>query len=79
MAFAVIPNVHVCIACHHDDESLEAPKPNMIMPYIDEDIHPASGMAMSPMSGVRCPSCLARGQEVWVIPGRACGYCGTGC
>ncbi|QSZ37427.1 hypothetical protein DSL72_009525 [Monilinia vaccinii-corymbosi] len=31
------------------------------------------------MPGVRCPTCLAKGQEVWVIPGRACGACGTGC
>ncbi len=32
-----------------------------------------------PMSGVRCPTCLANGQESWVIPGKTCGYCGTGC
>ncbi|KAG4026381.1 hypothetical protein MFRU_041g00260 [Monilinia fructicola] len=31
------------------------------------------------MPGVRCPTCLAKGREVWVIPGRACGACGTGC
>ncbi len=29
--------------------------------------------------GVRCPTCAANGQEVSVIPGCACGYCGTGC
>lgn len=32
-----------------------------------------------PMSGVRCPTCAANGQEVWVIPGKNCAYCGTGC
>ncbi|TVY54298.1 hypothetical protein LCER1_G003375 [Lachnellula cervina] len=32
-----------------------------------------------PMTGVRCPTCAANGQESWVIPGRACGYCGTSC
>jgi hypothetical protein len=31
------------------------------------------------MTGVRCPNCAKNGQEVWVIPGRACGTCGTGC
>ncbi|PMD63122.1 uncharacterized protein K444DRAFT_626869 [Hyaloscypha bicolor E] len=30
-----------------------------------------------PMTGVRCPTCAANGQEVWVIPGRACSYCET--
>ena len=32
-----------------------------------------------PMAGVRCPTCAIKGQEVWVIPGKACGYCGTAC
>lgn len=32
-----------------------------------------------PMSGVRCSTCAANGQESWVIPGKTCGYCGTGC
>ncbi|KAK4224027.1 hypothetical protein QBC38DRAFT_371891 [Podospora fimiseda] len=29
------------------------------------------------MPGVLCPTCAEKGQEVWVIPGRACGYCRT--
>jgi hypothetical protein len=33
----------------------------------------------SKMPGVRCPTCAAAGQEVWVIPGRCCGICGTAC
>ena len=32
-----------------------------------------------PMPGVRCPTCAANGQEVWVLPGKACAYCGTTC
>ncbi|KAJ9133495.1 hypothetical protein NKR19_g9016 [Coniochaeta hoffmannii] len=37
------------------------------------------GIRMLPLPGVRCPTCAANGQEVWVIPGRACGNCGTPC
>ncbi|EHK16956.1 uncharacterized protein TRIVIDRAFT_214226 [Trichoderma virens Gv29-8] len=29
--------------------------------------------------GTRCPTCALDGKEVWVIPGRCCGYCGTPC
>ncbi|KAH6981913.1 hypothetical protein BKA56DRAFT_357541 [Ilyonectria sp. MPI-CAGE-AT-0026] len=29
--------------------------------------------------GTRCPTCALTGKEVWVIPGRSCGYCGTPC
>ncbi|KFG78383.1 hypothetical protein MANI_012262 [Metarhizium anisopliae] len=29
--------------------------------------------------GTRCPTCALKGKEVWVIPGRNCGYCGTPC
>ncbi|KFY69166.1 hypothetical protein V496_00470 [Pseudogymnoascus sp. VKM F-4515 (FW-2607)] len=32
-----------------------------------------------PISGVRCPTCTASGHEIWVIPGKHCGYCGTPC
>ena len=31
------------------------------------------------LPGVRCPTCAANGLEIWVIPGRACGNCGTPC
>ncbi|KAG9231576.1 hypothetical protein BJ875DRAFT_382690 [Amylocarpus encephaloides] len=40
-------------------------------PYHNSDI--------KKMTGVRCPTCSANGQESWVIPGRTCGYCGTNC
>lgn len=29
--------------------------------------------------GTRCPTCALAGKEVWVSPGRECGYCGTPC
>ncbi|CAI4211043.1 unnamed protein product [Parascedosporium putredinis] len=32
---------------------------------------------MGNIPGLRCPTCAAEGKEVWVIPGRRCGYCGT--
>lgn len=28
---------------------------------------------------MRCLTCAKEGREVWVIPGRNCGYCGTPC
>ncbi|KAJ5116377.1 hypothetical protein N7456_000725 [Penicillium angulare] len=31
------------------------------------------------MPGVRCPNCAAKGQEVWVIPGKSCHICHTPC
>ncbi|KAL1866433.1 hypothetical protein VTK73DRAFT_4712 [Phialemonium thermophilum] len=37
------------------------------------------GIRTLPLPGIRCPTCAANGQEVWVIPGRACGNCGTPC
>ncbi|KAK4168122.1 hypothetical protein QBC43DRAFT_284760 [Cladorrhinum sp. PSN259] len=35
------------------------------------------GIRSLPMPGVLCPTCAEKGEEVWVIPGRACGYCQT--
>ncbi|QKX57468.1 uncharacterized protein TRUGW13939_04582 [Talaromyces rugulosus] len=37
------------------------------------------GLISVPMPGVRCQGCAARGQETWVIPGKACHVCGTEC
>ncbi|THV53042.1 hypothetical protein BGAL_0061g00180 [Botrytis galanthina] len=51
---------------------------SMPMPF--DEISGSFGMIQIPgMPSVRCPTCLAKGQEVWVIAGRACGACGTGC
>ena len=30
-----------------------------------------------PVPGRKCPTCLSRGQTVWVIPGKCCPQCGT--
>lgn len=37
--------------------------------------------AKMPMSGVRCPSCAARGRQTWVTPGHDCPatFCGETC
>ncbi|KAK4198753.1 hypothetical protein QBC40DRAFT_255736 [Triangularia verruculosa] len=35
------------------------------------------GIRTLPIPGVLCPTCAANGSEVWVIPGRQCGYCLT--
>ncbi|KAK3380978.1 hypothetical protein B0H63DRAFT_474699 [Podospora didyma] len=49
-------------------------------------LHPANpslapfggeGIRTAMLPGVRCPTCAANGEEVWVIPGRNCGYCRT--
>ncbi|KAI5925749.1 hypothetical protein F4810DRAFT_708263 [Camillea tinctor] len=34
-------------------------------------------MSSGTAPGKRCPTCQANGSEVWVLPGRCCGYCGT--
>ncbi|KAH7377199.1 hypothetical protein B0T11DRAFT_218643, partial [Plectosphaerella cucumerina] len=31
------------------------------------------------LPGIRCPTCQDSGEEVWVLPGKECGYCGTPC
>ncbi|KAK3350257.1 hypothetical protein B0T25DRAFT_262978 [Lasiosphaeria hispida] len=50
----------------------------------DSPLHPdvlfvptGEGIRTLMLPGVRCPTCAANGSEVWVIPGRACGYCRT--
>jgi len=40
-------------------------------------VHP--GAQSVPIPGVLCPTCLAAGKEVWVIPGKLCHECGTEC
>ncbi|ROT37616.1 hypothetical protein SODALDRAFT_201187 [Sodiomyces alkalinus F11] len=31
------------------------------------------------LPGIKCPTCKQSGKEVWVLPGKECGYCGTPC
>ncbi|KAI1500666.1 hypothetical protein F5X99DRAFT_385612 [Biscogniauxia marginata] len=38
---------------------------------------PPVDMSSGTAPGKRCPTCQANGSEVWVLPGRCCGYCGT--
>ena len=37
------------------------------------------GLREGPMAGVKCRQCEARGNEVWVIPGKNCHVCGSPC
>ncbi|KAI0172523.1 hypothetical protein GGR52DRAFT_572356 [Hypoxylon sp. FL1284] len=52
-------------------------------PQVDYCSHSAADheCPMVDMSGTapgkRCPTCQGKGQEVWVLPGRDCPYCGT--
>ncbi|KAJ5930610.1 hypothetical protein N7466_006103 [Penicillium verhagenii] len=39
----------------------------------------SSSPVVNKMPGVRCPNCYAKGQEVWVIPGKSCHVCATPC
>ncbi len=56
-------------------------KPSIKIVPVSFLLHPQlkSELTRRQMTGVRCPTCAANGQEVWVIPGRACAYCGTHC
>lgn len=53
MGFDIVPSVHFCIGCHHD-EILEVSEPNIVLPYINGDIHAVPSMSMSPVSRPRC-------------------------
>ena len=43
----------------------------------DDDNDDLWGEPEDPVPGRRCPSCLERGDTVWVIPGKCCTQCGT--
>lgn len=36
-----------------------------------------SDILQQQVPGRRCPSCMSRGQTIWVIPGKRCPQCGT--
>ncbi|KAL9534668.1 hypothetical protein SMMN14_00322 [Sphaerulina musiva] len=36
-----------------------------------------SGVRERPVPGKKCPSCISRGQTIWVIQGKRCPQCGT--
>ncbi|VTT55264.1 unnamed protein product [Fusarium fujikuroi] len=46
------------------------------IPLTAEAYHKVTGTSTP---GVRCPTCAIENKEVWVLPGRSCGYCGTPC
>ncbi|KAJ4288762.1 hypothetical protein N0V88_007298 [Collariella sp. IMI 366227] len=35
------------------------------------------GVRTRPLPGVKCPTCAANGEDVWVIPGLLCAKCRT--
>ncbi|KAI1210055.1 uncharacterized protein F4807DRAFT_459888 [Annulohypoxylon truncatum] len=43
--------------------------------YTDSSQRPNTLTGKPP--GKRCPTCRAKGYEVWVFSGKDCGYCGT--
>jgi hypothetical protein len=69
----------------HRNGLLPVPTPSVKGVPVGYPTHPSPRLNLETdtdimqMTGVRCPTCAANGQEVWVIPGRACAYCGTHC
>ncbi|EPE02764.1 hypothetical protein F503_08527 [Ophiostoma piceae UAMH 11346] len=62
------------------DESYGSPASSILpQPRFSIPSTGSEGIRNVPLPGVRCPKCAKDGKEVWVIPGRACGYCGTAC
>lgn len=49
--------------------------------YSEEEAIPVNNCALISLKlpGTRCPTCAQAGKELWVVPGRCCGYCGTSC
>ncbi|EWG38783.1 hypothetical protein FVEG_01910 [Fusarium verticillioides 7600] len=67
---------------YHDTVSLQ---PELECQAVNETLEPVGPLVLSSafraqkVPGTRCPTCALAGKEVWVIPGRCCGYCGTPC
>ncbi|KAK0387816.1 hypothetical protein NLU13_4061 [Sarocladium strictum] len=53
--------------------------PHLLPVPTEQPIHPSPKQRNMFVPGTKCPTCAARGKEVWVIPGRLCGQCGTPC
>ncbi|KAK7542867.1 uncharacterized protein J3D65DRAFT_665185 [Phyllosticta citribraziliensis] len=59
-------------------EQLPALLPGEEMPFFDPDETRSEIPIISlPVPGRKCPACLAKGEVVWVIPGKCCPQCGT--
>lgn len=54
------------------DLLLPSAGPLYIPAFAGEGIRQVPGLP-----GIRCSTCAANGEDVWVIPGRACGFCRT--
>ncbi|KAI1766274.1 hypothetical protein GGR53DRAFT_464510 [Hypoxylon sp. FL1150] len=64
------------MTCSHDHYSHAEPQADYCSH--SESEHASSLVDMSGTApGKRCPTCQGKGQEVWVLPGRDCPYCGT--
>ncbi|KAJ9422957.1 hypothetical protein FOXG_05745 [Fusarium oxysporum f. sp. lycopersici 4287] len=68
----------------------QVPVPKTESDFEIKDTRHASGPSQPPAEvghkvvksstpGVRCATCALEGKEIWVVPGRCCGYCGTPC
>lgn len=53
--------------------------PKVANPCFDIEQTRGGTLIQHKVPGTRCPTCALEGKEVWVIPGRYCGYCGTPC
>lgn len=60
-------------------ENVNQTKPVSSLPTPGGSGEDSSGIVPQeyPVPGRRCPSCLERGDTVWVIPGKSCPICGT--
>ncbi|KAF8856136.1 hypothetical protein BDZ45DRAFT_675693 [Acephala macrosclerotiorum] len=70
------------MACHSKIESVQGCESRRITlshNALPPTLNPSVKYFPMQMTGVRCPTCASNGQEVWVIPGRTCAYCGTHC
>ncbi|KAK3342270.1 hypothetical protein B0H65DRAFT_549503 [Neurospora tetraspora] len=63
---------HITLRLQQLDLLLPSAGPLSIPSSVDEGIQKVPGLP-----GIRCSTCAANGEDVWVIPGRACGFCRT--
>ncbi|KAK3493020.1 uncharacterized protein B0T23DRAFT_154340 [Neurospora hispaniola] len=68
----IILQSHVPLRLQQLDLLAPSAGPLSIPSAVGEGIRKAPGLP-----GIRCSTCAANGEVVWVIPGRACGFCRT--
>ncbi|KAI1479780.1 hypothetical protein F4774DRAFT_117784 [Daldinia eschscholtzii] len=64
------------MTCSHIHCSHPEPQVQHCFDLVSDHAHPLVDMSGT-APGKRCPTCQGKGQEVWVLPGRDCPYCGT--